>query len=117
MRTVDLSDSRFQCKCAPYEPAIIEQGSRASVTDGALYFRQRASNAPRYLRWFARLFCDCRCFVGVLQSRQMAGSDTLKLGDRAPDFTLNAANRPDSFSLTDILKKGPAVLEFLRGTW
>jgi len=48
----------------------------------------------------------------------MAGSsDTLKVGDRAPEFTLSAANRTDSFSLTDILKKGPAVLEFLRGTW
>jgi peroxiredoxin len=48
----------------------------------------------------------------------MAGfSDTLKVGDRAPDFTLGAANRPGNFSLADILKEGPAVLEFLRGTW
>ena len=47
----------------------------------------------------------------------MAGSDTLKVGDRAPDFSLSAANRSETFSLAEILEKGPAVLEFLRGTW
>jgi len=48
----------------------------------------------------------------------MAGfSNTLKVGDRAPYFTLGAANRPGNFSLADILKEGPAILEFLRGTW
>jgi peroxiredoxin len=48
----------------------------------------------------------------------MAGfSNTLKVGDRAPDFTLGAANRPGNFSLADILKEGATVLEFLRGTW
>ena len=47
----------------------------------------------------------------------MAGSDTLKEGDRAPDFALLAANRSGKFTLTEILAQGPAVLEFLRGTW
>jgi peroxiredoxin len=44
-------------------------------------------------------------------------SDTLKVGDKAPDFTLSAANRPGSFSLVEILQRGPAIVEFLRGTW
>jgi len=44
-------------------------------------------------------------------------TDTLKIGDKAPDFTLNAANRAGSFSLADLLQRGPAIVEFLRGTW
>ena len=44
-------------------------------------------------------------------------SATLKVGDRVPDFTLAAANRPGSVSLEELLQRGPAVLEFLRGTW
>lgn len=46
----------------------------------------------------------------------------ISVGDRVPDFTLAAANRfqqnePVRFSLRDLLQRGPAVLEFLRGTW
>ena len=44
-------------------------------------------------------------------------SDTLKVGDRAPDFKLAAANAPDTASLSQLIGAGPAVLEFLRGTW
>ncbi len=44
-------------------------------------------------------------------------SDTLKVGDRAPEFELAAANAPGATSLTQLLSQGPAVLEFLRGTW
>jgi peroxiredoxin len=44
-------------------------------------------------------------------------SDTLKVGDRAPDFSLSTANAPDTTSLSQLLAHGPAVLEFLRGTW
>jgi len=44
-------------------------------------------------------------------------SATLKVGDRVPDFTLSAANQPGSVSLAELLQRGPAVLEFLRGTW
>jgi peroxiredoxin len=44
-------------------------------------------------------------------------SETLRVGDRAPDFTLAAANRDGSFSLAELLAAGPVVLEFLRGTW
>jgi peroxiredoxin len=44
-------------------------------------------------------------------------TDTLKIGDRAPAFSLTAANRPDVFSLTEACAYGPVILEFLRGTW
>ncbi len=41
----------------------------------------------------------------------------LQPGERAPDFTLRAANRDGEFSLAEVLGRGPLVLEFLRGTW
>jgi peroxiredoxin len=44
-------------------------------------------------------------------------TDTLKVGDRAPDFELSAANRGEKYSLNDLRKQGPVVVEFLRGTW
>ena len=50
--------------------------------------------------------------------RQMArSSETLEVDDRAPDFTLAAANRTGEFSLAAELAHGPVILEFLRGTW
>jgi peroxiredoxin len=47
----------------------------------------------------------------------MAASDTLKVGDPAPGFTLAAANQPGTLSLGQLVAQGPVVLEFLRGTW
>lgn len=46
----------------------------------------------------------------------------IRVGDKAPEFTLAAANRfeqgqPARVGLRDLLQRGPAVLEFLRGTW
>ncbi len=42
----------------------------------------------------------------------------LKVGDKAPDFLLNAANDVYAFQLAYTLKEvAPVVLEFLRGTW
>ena len=43
-------------------------------------------------------------------------SDTLKPGDRAPDFTL-PTQRGIAKSLGDYLAKGPVLLAFHRGTW
>ncbi len=40
----------------------------------------------------------------------------LKVGDKAPEFTLPNV-RGESVSLSDILTKGPAVVAFYRGTW
>jgi len=40
----------------------------------------------------------------------------LKVGDRAPDFTLpNAVGRP--YRLADGLARGPVVITFYRGAW
>ncbi|MFL6437886.1 MAG: hypothetical protein ACJ71Q_09920 [Terriglobales bacterium] len=44
-------------------------------------------------------------------------TDTLKVGDPAPKFTLSAANRQQSTDLQTLLQRGPAIVEFLRGTW
>ena len=40
----------------------------------------------------------------------------LKVGDKAPDFTLPNA-KGESVTLSDLLAKGPAVVAFYRGTW
>ncbi len=40
----------------------------------------------------------------------------LKVGDKAPDFSLPNV-RGESVSLADVLAKGPAVLAFYRGHW
>ena len=47
----------------------------------------------------------------------LSETETLKVGDRAPDFALSAANREGSVSLKQVLERGPVILEFLRGTW
>jgi peroxiredoxin len=47
----------------------------------------------------------------------MANDPAVRVGARVPDFTLPAANRPESFTLSEVLKRGPVIVEFLRGTW
>lgn len=42
---------------------------------------------------------------------------TLRVGARAPEFKLSAANRQEEFSLASLLAGGALILEFLRGTW
>ncbi len=44
-------------------------------------------------------------------------TNTLEIGSIAPNFSLEAANRPGSFTLGDLLDRGSLILEFLRGTW
>ena len=44
-------------------------------------------------------------------------TETLRMGARAPDFILKAANRPGEFSLSGLIAGGALILEFLRGTW
>jgi hypothetical protein len=48
--------------------------------------------------------------------RMLEETATLKVGERAPEFELAAANRGERFTLAGALR-GPVVLEFLRGTW
>lgn len=47
----------------------------------------------------------------------MATDAVVSVGARVPDFTLPAANRPGAFQLFEALKRGPNIVEFLRGTW
>ncbi len=54
------------------------------------------------------------CFTVALMPMR---SSTLQAGDKAPDFTLLAANLPQSVSLKECLKSAPMIVEFLRGTW
>jgi peroxiredoxin len=44
-------------------------------------------------------------------------TETLKPGDRAPEFLLPAANREGIVSLSGSLARGVVIVEFLRGTW
>jgi len=44
-------------------------------------------------------------------------TETLEIGSRAPDFSLEAANREGTFTLSGLIEKGALILEFLRGTW
>ncbi len=50
-------------------------------------------------------------------SAVMATDSAVRVGARLPDFTLPAANRPGTFILSELLKHGPVIVEFLRGTW
>ena len=44
-------------------------------------------------------------------------TNNLRVGDRAPDFTLGAADHDRRYSLSELISRGPAIVEFLRGTW
>jgi hypothetical protein len=49
-------------------------------------------------------------------------TDTLEIGSRAPDFSLQAANREGTFTLAGLLEQGllaggTLIFEFVRGTW
>lgn len=44
-------------------------------------------------------------------------TETLGIGSRAPEFRLGDANGPRAISLSELVARGPVVLEFLRGTW
>ena len=47
----------------------------------------------------------------------MNRTETLQIGSKAPDFSLEAANREGTFTLSGLLAQGTLILEFLRGTW
>jgi peroxiredoxin len=44
-------------------------------------------------------------------------TETLQVGARAPEFTLEAANREGVLTLSGFLRRGVLIAEFLRGTW
>lgn len=44
-------------------------------------------------------------------------NEPVPVGARVPGFSLKAANREGTFTLSDLLKHGSLIIEFLRGTW
>jgi len=51
-----------------------------------------------------------------IDSVRETGSAGLRIGDRAPDFTL-PNQRGEMVKLSDRLSRGPVVLNFYRGVW
>jgi len=51
------------------------------------------------------------------QSAMKNQTRTLRVGSSAPAFTLRSANSDAKFSLSDLISRGAAIVEFLRGTW
>jgi peroxiredoxin len=52
-----------------------------------------------------------------LEVKDNMNSSTLHIGDTAPDFSLFSLNRQRAITLKSLIKRGPAVVEFIRGTW
>jgi hypothetical protein len=44
-------------------------------------------------------------------------TETLKVGARAPEFSLEAANRDGILTLSGFLRRAAFIAEFVRGTW
>ena len=44
-------------------------------------------------------------------------SATVVIGQPVPEFELQPANGAEAVSLQSCLRRGPLVMEFLRGTW
>jgi hypothetical protein len=65
-------------------------------------------------QFWLRLLLACYPLWRMAEKNESA---LLKISDRAPEFSLSAANREGSFSLSAIVQRGPAITEFLRGTW
>jgi hypothetical protein len=58
-----------------------------------------------------------RLLIAESKSTMKNQTETLSVGSPAPSFTLSAANREGSFSLTELISRGPLIIEFQRGTW
>ena len=57
-------------------------------------------------------------FMSKTQELAKSGvvESSIKVGDKAPDFTLPDADGK-TIQLSELLKKGPVVLSFYRGGW
>jgi hypothetical protein len=66
-------------------------------------------------RHFPRLFLTGDCFT--VGKQMLDYTETLKVGSRAPEFALGAANLEGVVTLSGFLRRGNLILEFLRGTW
>jgi peroxiredoxin len=85
----DISSSQLADRIAPFNASLAEQ-----APDGVKALAAEVENVVR---------------TG-------AGSKALKVGDRAPDFTLPDATRR-SISLASLRAAGPVVVTFYRGQW
>lgn len=70
---------------------------------------------------FPQLFPTSHCFTVSKQrlaaQKMLDRTETLQVGSRAPEFTLEPANREGILTLSGFLQRGKLILEFLRGTW
>lgn len=65
----------------------------------------------------AALFIGALAFAASSAPAQEMGTETVKVGEAAPDFELKDAHGA-SYRLSELVKQGPVVLEFFRsGGW
>lgn len=70
-----------------------------------------------YLLWFLFVSVVVPVLYPFYSRRRMA-EQKIRVGDRVPQFTLTAANQGGvTVSFQEVLARGPAIVEFLRGTW
>jgi hypothetical protein len=69
-------------------------------------------------KWKPAIINDCGDSTADTKKNAMKHqTETLSVGSPAPAFTLPSANSGAKFSLSDLLSRGAAIIEFLRGTW
>ena len=69
--------------------------------------------------WFVLPFPWLSVHIGwvTFDLQMLDHTETLKVGSRAPEFALEAANREGVLTLSGFLRRGMLIAEFLRGTW
>ena len=69
-------------------------------------------------KWKPAIINDCGGSTGVETENTLKNqTETLSIGSPAPAFTLPSANSDENVSLSDLIARGAAIVEFLRGTW
>jgi hypothetical protein len=78
----------------------------------------RTRSVPPCLLWFVFVSRVVPVYLLIYSRLQMLDrTETLKVGSRAPEFALEAANREGMLTLSGFLRRGMLIAEFLRGTW
>jgi hypothetical protein len=77
-----------------------------------------AIRVPPCLLWFVFVSRVVPVYLLIYSRlRMLDRTETLKVGSRAPEFALEAANREGVLTLSGFLRRGMLIAEFLRGTW
>jgi hypothetical protein len=92
----DARPARYDCEQAVRTPSASHRVSSGSFIVSRV--------VPVYLLIYSRL-------------QMLDRTETLKVGSRAPEFALEAANREGVLTLSGFLRRGMLIAEFLRGTW